>query len=141
MSCIIKLGYDKLASLGSLPKAYHASMLACPIIATTTSEVENMDEMNEKISNEAAHEILVAAMERQSKRLFILCIILFLALVGTNAYWIWNENQYQDIVTETYTAETDSGGTAIANGDGRVSINGESDLYKDNQVTKETPKR
>ena len=89
-------------------------------------------EENEKISNEAAHEILVAAMERQVKRLFILCIILFIALVGTNAYWIWNEHQYQDIVTETYTAETDSGGTAIANGDGSITLNGESNLHQDN---------
>lgn len=89
-------------------------------------------EENEKISNEAAHEILVAAMERQVKRLFILCIILFIALVGTNAYWIWNEHQYADVVTETYTAETDNGGTAIANGDGSITLNGESNLHQDN---------
>ena len=92
-----------------------------------------MEEMEKKtISNETAHEIIVAVMERQVKRLFILCIILFIALVGTNAYWIWNENQYQDVVTETYTAETDAGGTAIANGDGSVTVNGESDLHQDN---------
>ena len=92
-----------------------------------------MEEMEKKtISNEAAHEIIVAVMERQVKRLFILCIILFIALVGTNAYWIYYENQFQDVVTETYTAETDQGGTAIANGDGTVTVNGESELHQDN---------
>lgn len=75
-------------------------------------------EENEKISNEAAHEILVAAMERQVKRLFILCIILFIALVGTNAYWIWNESRYEDVVTTvTQETTTDGGGDAIINGE------------------------
>ena len=70
--------------------------------------------------------------KRVEKWLFALCIIMFIALVGTNAYWIWNESQYEDVVTETYTAETDAGGTAIANGDGSVTVNGESNLHKDN---------
>lgn len=91
-----------------------------------------MEENKEKISYEAASEVLVAAMERQVKRLFILCIIMFIALVGSNLAWIAYENQYQDVVTETYTAETDQGGTAIANGDGSVEINGESNLHQDN---------
>lgn len=78
-----------------------------------------MEEMEKKtISNETAHEILVAVMERQVKRLFILCIILFIALVGTNAYWIWNNSRYEDVVT-TVTQETTSegGGDAIINGE------------------------
>lgn len=77
-------------------------------IANNESEVVFMEEMNnDKISYEAASEILVAAMERQVKRLFILCIIMFIALVGSNIAWIVYENQFQDVVTETYTAETD----------------------------------
>ena len=78
-----------------------------------------MEEMEKKtISNETAHEIIVAVMERQVKRLFILCIILFIALVGTNAYWIWNNSRYEDVVT-TVTQETTSegGGDAIINGE------------------------
>ena len=67
---------------------------------------------------------------RVEKWLFVLCLIMFIALIGTNAYWIWNESQYEDVVTETFTAETDQGGTAIANGNGSVVVNGESDLYK-----------
>ena len=110
-----------------------ASLLACPNNSELhLSEVENMEENKDKISYEAASEILVAAMERQVKRLFILCIIIFIALVGSNIAWIAYENQFQDVVTETYTAETDQGGTAIANGDGSVEINGESNLHKDN---------
>ena len=72
-----------------------------------------------------------ARMERTNFRLWILCIILVISLLGTNAAWIMYENQFEDVVTETYTAETDKGGTAIANGDGSVIYNGESELHKD----------
>ena len=78
-----------------------------------------------------AHEEEMTRMERNVKRWFIGWIITFAALILTNIGWIVYESQYQDVVTETYTAETDSGGTAIANGDGSVSINGESDISKD----------
>ena len=78
-----------------------------------------------------SHEEEMTRMERNVKRWFIGWIITFAALILTNIEWIVYESQYQDVVTETYTAETDSGGTAIANGDGSVSINGESDISKD----------
>ena len=40
--------------------------------------------------------------KRVEKWLIILCIIIFIAFVGTNAYWVWYEQQYQDVVvTET----------------------------------------
>ncbi len=94
--------------------------------------MEDNKNQDEKISNETAHEIIVAVMERQVKRLFILCLVIFAALVISNAAWIYYENTYEDVVTETYTAETDQGGTAIANGDGSVTVNGESNLHKDN---------
>lgn len=66
------------------------------------------------------------------KWLFILCFALLAALLGTNGAWLYRESQYEDVVTETYSAETDGGGTAIVNGDGSVTINGESDLHKNN---------
>ncbi len=94
--------------------------------------MEDNKNQDEKISNETAHEIIVAVMERQVKRLFILCLVIFAALVISNAAWIYYENTYEDVVTETYTAETEQGGTAIANGDGSVTVNGESNLHKDN---------
>lgn len=67
-------------------------------------------------------EIYVAAFERIIRRLWILCIILILALIVTNAAWIYYENQFEDEVT-TVTQDLDSGqGNAIIN-DG-VHING-----------------
>ena len=70
--------------------------------------------------------------KRIEKWILGFAIALFVALVGTNVAWIIYENQFEDVVTETYTAETDQGGTAIANGDGTVTVNGESDLHKNN---------
>lgn len=70
--------------------------------------------------------------KRVEKWLIGFMIAIFIALIGTNAYWIYYEQQFEDVVTETYTAETDQGGTAIANGDGTVTVNGESELHKNN---------
>ena len=79
------------------------------------------------------HEQAMMRSLRVHERDFNLILILIALLFITNGLWIWHESQYQDVVTETYTAETDSGGTAIANGKGTVTVNGnESDLYKDN---------
>ncbi len=75
------------------------------------------------------HEEALVRMERNVKRWFIGWIITFIALLLTNIGWIYYENQFQDVVTETYTAETEQGGTAIANGDGSVTVNGESDIH------------
>lgn len=107
------------ASLGSLPKTHHANALTCQNNSDYLKRGRLMEEMEKKtISNETAHEIIVAVMERQVKRLFILCIILFIALVGTNAYWIWNENQYVDEVT--VTQETPSGNNNYVGRDGYI---------------------
>lgn len=70
--------------------------------------------------------------KRIEKWLIALCIIIFVALIGTNAAWMYYESQFEDVVTETYSAETDQGGTAIANGDGTVTLNGESELHENN---------
>ena len=84
-----------------------------------------MDEIKkeDQISNEATNELVTSIMERQVRRLFILCIILFLALIGTNAYWIWNENQYMDV---TVTQETPQGNNNYIGHDGDIT-NGEAD--------------
>jgi len=76
----------------------------------------------------AAHEGMMARMERTIRRLWILCILLILLLVGTNAGWIYYQSQYEDVVTttQTVTQDVDTGdGTAIIN-DG-VHVNGESE--------------
>ena len=69
------------------------------------------------------HEGEMARAERTIKRLWILCILLIVLLVGTNFAWIYYENQFQDEVTITQEADSDAGGDAIVNNGGNV-ING-----------------
>lgn len=66
------------------------------------------------------HESEMSRLERTVKRLFILCLVLIIVAVGTNAYWIWYELSYEDIVV-TQEAETDSG-TIHLNGTGTGDI-------------------
>ena len=82
-----------------------------------------MEDRNESISY-FVHEGEMARMERHVKRLFIMWIITFAALVLTNVGWIYYESQYQDVVTESYSAETDQGGN------GEVTINGKGELQE-----------
>lgn len=72
------------------------------------------------------HEGIVARMERANKRMWILCIILFLGLLLTNVGWIVYEMQYEDVVTETVESDSiwgDAYGT-IVSGDGSKVIYG-----------------
>lgn len=67
----------------------------------------------------------MSRMERIVKRLWVVVILLIVLLVGSNAMWVVYESQFsKEVTTETYTSETDGGGTAIANGNGEVSVNG-----------------
>ena len=68
------------------------------------------------------HEAEVARQERHIKRMWILCIIMFLALVGTNAGWILYESQFEDI-TMTQEAVADDGSNAYVNGTATGDIN------------------
>lgn len=74
----------------------------------------------------AAHEGMMARMERTIRRLWVLCIILIILLAGTNAAWIYYENSFEDVVSTEISQDvnSDNGGDAIIN-DG-VHINGES---------------
>lgn len=47
------------------------------------------------------HEGAMARLERTNRRLWILCIIMFLALVITNAGWIYYESQFTEEVMTT----------------------------------------
>ena len=76
------------------------------------------------------HEEEINREEHHTKRWFYVWVATFIALVLTNIGWIVYESRYEDVVTETYTAETEKGGTAVANGDGSVVVNGESDLHQ-----------
>ena len=71
------------------------------------------------------HEASMARMERQAKRLWIIVLALIVILVATNGAWIWNESQFEEVKTvETYEANVDNGGNAIANWSGEVTFNG-----------------
>ncbi len=79
--------------------------------------------MDQKMIPYFCHEGDMARAERTIKRLWILCILLVLLLVGTNIAWIHYENQFQDEVTITQEADTSGSGDAIVNNGGGV-VNG-----------------
>ena len=80
--------------------------------------------MNNKDVPFIAHEAAMARMERIIKRLWIALMLLVVLLVGSNIAWLAYENQFVD-ETVTIEANTDDGGTAIANTDGSVNYYGE----------------
>ena len=74
--------------------------------------------------------------KRVEKWLLILCLVIFIALVGTNGYWMWNESQYEDVVTTvSQEVSSEGGGNAIVN-DG-VHYYGEGETDSNNQDTAE----
>ena len=83
--------------------------------------------MEEKMIPYIAFESATSRQERTIKRVWIICIILIIALIGTNAGWIYFESQWQVVETTTVTQDLDAsdGGNAVIN-DG-VHINGESE--------------
>lgn len=74
--------------------------------------------MEEKIPY-IAHESEVARLERVIKRLWILCIIIFLALIATNAGWMYYESQFTDEMSVEQDIDTGDG-TAVFSGIGDV---------------------
>lgn len=77
--------------------------------------------MNEPVPY-IVHESILARMERTIKRLWILCIIMFTALVISNGLWLYYESQYMTIETmETVEQDVKTGdGTAIVTGIGDI---------------------
>ena len=64
------------------------------------------------------YESATARLERTIRRLWILCIIIFLAFVASNGAWIWYESQFEDTVV---TQDVDTGeGTAVVSGTGDI---------------------
>lgn len=64
------------------------------------------------------HEGTMTRMERTIKRLWVLCIILIILLAGSNAAWLWYENQFIDEVT--VTQENGDGYNNYVDGDGTI---------------------
>ena len=69
------------------------------------------------------HEGDMARSERSNKRLWIIVILLILALIATNAAWIYYENQFEDI---EITQENEAGFNNYIGNDGDI-FNGQTD--------------
>ena len=76
------------------------------------------------------HESIMVRQERTIRRLWILCLVLILCLVGTNLAWTVYENGFTDEITTTTIEAHSDGGSAIANESGEITING---IGEDNQ--------
>lgn len=74
---------------------------------------------NPKEVSFAVLESVCVRLERNNLRLFILCIVLLLALIATNAGWIWYESQYQVVSYEQEVTQsaTDTGNNMFVCGD------------------------
>ena len=77
------------------------------------------------------YDLIGAAAERTVKRLWVLIIILIMALISTNAGWLWYESQYEDVVT---TQEVE----AQADGDSNLNLNTVSGDYNYGGESKST---
>lgn len=72
--------------------------------------------MEEKMIPYIAFESATSRQERTIKRLWILCLVLIIALLGTNAGWIYWEKQFEEVVV---TQDVD----ATADGDSDLNLN------------------
>ena len=80
-----------------------------------------------------AFESVQARLERINQKLWIVILVLIVALIGTNAGWIWYESQFEDSVTTTVTQEATSDGNSDINlrgiGDNYYGGESETDSY------------
>ena len=62
-------------------------------------------------------EEVVTKLESTIEKLWILCIILILLLVGTNAGWLYYEKSFEDVVmTQEAEIDTENGNAIVTNG-------------------------
>ena len=89
-----------------------------------------MKELLNETMTRAAHELDMARLERANRRLWITLIMVILLLVGTNGFWIYYENQFEDVVTTTTIDATQDGdgSNTVVGGD----YESESESNKDN---------
>ena len=74
--------------------------------------------MNETIPF-IVHESMMARFERTIRRLWILCVIMFLAFVVSNGLWIYYESQWEVVETteQTVTQRNNGGDISFVGGD------------------------
>lgn len=76
------------------------------------------------------HEENMVRMERSNRRLWILCVILIVALLGTNAGWLYYESQFE-YYTNSVEQQVETGdgenttviGVGDYNGEGKADDN------------------
>lgn len=66
-----------------------------------------------------AYEVEMAHKERTERRLWVVILVLILALIGSNAGWIWYESQFETVSTTTQevTQEAENGENHFIGGD------------------------
>ena len=70
----------------------------------------------DKVVDYLVYEQSQVRSDRVNRRSFIIIIVLIVALVGTNAGWIYYENQFTDVSTTTIEAQQDGSGINFVNG-------------------------
>ena len=66
------------------------------------------------------HEASMARSERAVKRLWATIILLILLLVGSNAAWIWWNNQWETVESWEITQENEDGNNNYIGNDGDI---------------------
>lgn len=66
------------------------------------------------------HEAIMARSERTVKRLWATIILLILLLVGSNAAWIWWNNQWETVESWEITQENEDGNNNYIGNDGDI---------------------
>ena len=79
------------------------------------------------------HESVLARMERTIKRLWILCIVLIVLFVGSNAGWLYYESQFEETTTVTQSTSWDGDSNVVLNGTGEVTYNERSSETNSNE--------
>lgn len=72
--------------------------------------------MDDKNVSYIAYESAMARLERTNKRLFIICLILIISLIGTNGAWLYYESQFVDEFTIDAEQVTDGGNNYVVGG-------------------------
>lgn len=73
--------------------------------------------MDDKLIPYIAFESVTARQERTTKRLWVICIILIVALLATNGAWLYWESQWEDVVI---TQENEDGYNNYVGNDGDI---------------------
>ena len=98
--------------------------------------------MEDKYISLYTHEAETARLERIIKRLWILAIIIFAALIVTNGAWIYYESQWEVVeeTTETVTQNVEASGDsdAVLAGIGDATNGGESETDSQAENNNET---